>query len=279
MAGLDAYERWLERRTSEDGYALRRVAQAALREIARTDSANRREAVAVLTADGDAGASALIPADAANVDTLLSQAGLPGPGRRNVLVALGRSGDRRALAPLRQAVSDPDPIVRAAAADALGSLGEPQAVTALKPLLHDPVFTVRVSAALALEALHDDSAKPFLRDVANNSHAAIKVIGLRALKDDPAGDWLSAVQDLTTSEDPEVRREAAVLLAPHDPERAAATLKALLNDANPAIREVATASYIQAAVGDLSALRGYLRQDDRATRMRAAGRILELMRR
>ena len=53
-AGLAAYERWLERRTLEDGYVLRRVSRSLLRELLRdANPAVRAEAAAALKDDGD----------------------------------------------------------------------------------------------------------------------------------------------------------------------------------------------------------------------------------
>ena len=50
---------------------------------------------------------------------------------RNVAVALGNSGDRRAVSPLADALEDPDALIRGHAAWALGRLGGEQATAAL----------------------------------------------------------------------------------------------------------------------------------------------------
>ena len=276
---LDAYDGWLERRRMEDGYALRRIAQALLRDAARTDRGGRAEAIAALEADGDPAMSGQAPSAAAkDTEALIAQIGQPGPARRNVIVALGGTRDARALSPLTAALNDPDPIVRAAAADALGALARPQAVASLRPLLKDPVFAVRMSAATALHSLKDDSGTAFLRETTSSDYGAVRVAAASALKNDADSDWLAIVRRLTTDEDPAVRREAAELIAPHDPELANATLKRLLEDPNPAIRQVAGESYIGSVLTDLTVLKGHLRDQDVTTRVRAAGRILELTR-
>ena len=278
IGALDAYDRWLARRRMEDGYALRRIAQAVLRGMARMDQGRRAEAIAALEADGDLTMSGQSQGDAPDAAALIAEMGQPGPGRRNVIIALGRTRDNRALPPLTAALNDPDPIVRAAAADALGSLARAEAVAVLRPLLQDPVFAVRMSAATALHSMQDGSGTAFLREAASSEFAAIRVVAASALKNDAGPDWLAIVRRLATDEDPSVRRQAAALIAPHDPELASATLKTLLDDSNPAIREVARESYIDAVLTDLTALKGHLRDQDATTRLRAAGRILQLTR-
>jgi hypothetical protein len=278
MAALDAYDRWLERRHMEDGYALRRIAHAVLRATAGTDQGRRAEAISMLEADGDVTFSGHGRGDAPGADALLAQAAQPGPVPRNLITALGRTRDARAVAPLSVALNDPDPIVRAAAADALGSLSQPQTVPSLQSLLQDPVFAVRMSAATALHAMHDDNGTAFLREAASSQFGAIRIVAARALKDDAGPDWMATVRRLTTDEDPAVRREAAELIAPHDAELASATLKPLLDDPNPAIRQVARESYIDAVLTDLTTLKRYLRDQDATTRVRAAGRVLQLTR-
>lgn len=278
LRALDAYDRWLERRRMEDGYALRRIAQAVLYNMTRTDQRLRAEAIAALEADGDVTMSGQSAGDAQDAGTLIAQMGQPGPGRRNVIVALGGTRDARAVPALTAALNDPDPIVRAAAADALGNLARPQAAASLRPLLQDAVFAVRMSAATALHSMKDGTGTAFLREAASSEYGAVRVVAARALKDDAGPDWLATVRRLTTDEDPAVRRQAAELIAPHDPELASATLKPLLEDANPAIREVARESYVDAVVTDLTALKRHLRDQDATTRLKAAGRILQLTR-
>jgi len=98
------------------------------------------------------------------------------------------------------------------------------------------------------------------------------------LKNEADPEWQATVRALTTDVDPEVRRNAAELIAPFDPGLAEATLKPLLDDPNPAVRQVARTSFISSVVSDLSTLRGYLRHEDAFARLRAAARILQLTR-
>lgn len=295
MAALDVYEGWLGRRTLEAGYVLRGVAHALLREIARTDRdrGNRLQALEALRADGQ-NASDLLSADdsATGADpfvsaaagdekaagALIEQLNQPGPGRRVAILALAKSGTPRAIQPITQALSDPDPIVRATAAEALATMQATESVAALQPLLNDPVFSVRFAAANALAALNDASATPWLREMLTSEHAGVRVAAARATSRDSGPEWLSVVRALTKEDDPEIRRQAAELVAPHDPELARAVLEPLLNDPNPAQRQAAADSYIKHATADFAVLRRYLRGHDTGTRIRAADRILELTR-
>jgi epoxyqueuosine reductase len=74
--------------------------------------------------------------------------------QRNAAVALGNSRDRRAVAPLIEALSDRKPLVRGHAAWALGRLGGAPARAALKALLEsERDAAVREEAELALRSL------------------------------------------------------------------------------------------------------------------------------
>ena len=81
--------------------------------------------------------------------------------RVQAALALGRSDDEAARAPLEKALRKDDrAAVRAAAALALGSLGDQQAVDALEEGLDDASLTVRTQAAEALAMLRgDDEAR------------------------------------------------------------------------------------------------------------------------
>jgi HEAT repeat protein len=295
-AALDAYERWLGKRTIEDPYAVRRVARAVLREAAANDPdrAVRLQAVEALLADGDTGASSLLPAadtaapsetaargstgDRGSVDLLIAQARQPGPIRRVAVPALGRTRDQRAVEPLTEALGDDDPVVRAAAAEALGAVGGTSAAPKLRQLLDDPVFPVHLAAASALLALNDQSGLPWLQQLRASEHATIRLAAARATRALADSDWLTTVRALTGDPDPEVRRGAAELVAPYDPELAKATLEPLLTDANPAERQAAADTYAGHVTTDFAVLRRFLRDQDSGTRVRAADRVLALTR-
>ena len=248
-------------------------------EALRADGENASD---LLSADDSAtGADPFFSAAAGDekaADALIEQLNQPGPGRRVAILALAKSGTPRAIQPITRALSDPDPIVRATAAEALGTMQAEEAIAALRSLLNDPVFSVRFAAATALAALNDASATPWLRDMMTSEHAGIRVAAARATSSDSGPEWIAVVRALTKDADPEVRRQAGELIAPHDPELARATLEPLLNDPNPAQRQAAADSYVRHLTADFAVLRRYLRDEDTSTRIRAAERILEVTR-
>jgi HEAT repeat protein len=295
VAGLGAYERWLQGKAIEDGYVLRRVARAVLIESARgKDRSARLQAIEWLMADGDTQFASEVPemtadnlaeaallgsaGNAAAVTELIAVLAKPVANKPAAIAALVKTRSPRAVKPLVGVLADSDPAVRAAAAQGLGELGATSAVPHVKPLLQDTVFNVRLNAAGALFALKDMSGLPFLREVQASEHAAIRLAAARAMRGDPDAGWLDLLRSLTKDGDPEVRRQAAELIAPHDPDTARAALEPLLTDSNPAQREAASQSYLQHAVTDFAALRRFLRSAEGDLRLRAAARILELTR-
>jgi len=70
---------------------------------------------------------------------------------RNVAIALGNSGNPEAIAPLRVALHDPEPLVRGHAAWALGRFAESEACTALqRHLIHEEDAQVRAEVLAAM---------------------------------------------------------------------------------------------------------------------------------
>lgn len=297
MAGLTTYEKWLGSKTTEDGYVLRRVAHALLRDMARDpkDRASRVEALEALLADGDAGIAvgldpnvsasgipeAAVLASMGNeqaTKSLIAELNSPMGNRRVALAGLARSQSPLAVDPLVKLLADDDPYIRGAAAEALAKLGATRAVASIKPLLDDPVFSVHLNAAGALLTLKDTSGLSWLQGLQTSEHSGVRLAAAQASKSDPNGGWLTLVRSLTKDDDPQIRWQAAELIAPHDPETARATLTLLLEDANPAVREAAGRSYVQVATSDFAALRRFLRNAESGMRLRAAARILELTR-
>ena len=130
----------------------------------------RRYAAMMLDIDGDDQLVAFL------VDLLQSGSA---PARRAAARALGISTqpfsdpgratgsgpaavDRLAVESLTAALRDPDPLVRAHAADALRTFSVPEALPALLPMLQDPEEEVRVAAALAAGELGAPQSLPVL---------------------------------------------------------------------------------------------------------------------
>jgi hypothetical protein len=296
-AGLGVYERWLGSGADEDREALRRVARGFLREAARnrTQPGPRAEAIDELTGDGDTEIAAEVEQGAAagnlldsgasaaagnvqSVTALIASLNSPMGNKRLAMAGLAKSKSPAAVAPLSNVLTDGNPIWRAAAAEALGQLGIAAAAPSLKPLLDDPVLNVRFAAAAALFALKDPSGAAWLRKLETSDQAATRLAAARATKGEPDAEWVERVRALTKDADPDIRRQAAELLGPHDPGAARSVLEPLFRDANPAEREAASDSFLRYVATDFASLRKALHSADPLTRVRSAARILQLTR-
>jgi len=295
-AGLNTYEKWLGSRRLDDGYVLRRVARALLREATSTqpNGVARLEALRGLAADGDAAATAALQ-DAATSGSFGEMRALAGLGNRRavdeliaqldtrpdkslIISALGASGGKQAIRPLIGVLADPRDVNRAAAADALGRLEATEAIPQLKALLNDQVFAVRVTAAGALFRLNDSSGLPLLSELAQSEHAAIRVAAAREMAAQPDTAWQGMVRVLTSDPDPVVRLDAARLIAPYDQALALRVLDDLLRDGNIAVREAASQVMVEQVASDFATLRSLMRSEDLTVRVKAAARVLELTR-
>ena len=82
----------------------------------------------------------------------------------------------------RQALTDVDPIVRAAASHALGLHGEPDDAPALAKLLQDSSPAARWEAAKALQRIHNEVAVgPLLNSASSDSSADVRMAAADAL--------------------------------------------------------------------------------------------------
>jgi len=296
-AGLAQYERWLGNRALEEPSIVRRIAVALLQEVARDGSMDtaRLEALRALANDGDrAAVSALTEGsrsgnrpetrvmaamgDARSVKMLIAELN-NGGNVTSTLEALGESGSQTAVAPVAQQLRHHAPEVRAAAADALGKLGKRyDVVESLKLALKDETSYVRTRAAAALFGLGDMSGLTLLQGLLVEESAKSRLIAAQAMAASPDTTWMDQVRRLTSAGEPEVRIGAARLLLPHDPEYARPILERGMNDANPAIRDMASESIGEAAAGDLRSLRFFMSLNDPLGRVRAAARVLVLLR-
>ena len=295
LAGLDTYERWLGSRKVDAPYVLRRLSHAHLRWVARQQQPARLEAIKALVADGDQEAADALLQEAAaggpsqakalaslgdprGVEMLIGQLQTPAGSKRSVIEALAESRSRLAVAPLVNLLTDIREDHRAAAARALGQLGASDAISRLKPLLNDPVFPVRMAAAEALYRLEDYSGADLLDGLLTSDHAAVRLSAAESMAVKPSPSWLHVVRTLTSDPDTTVQLGAARLIAPYEPQLAAAVLERLRSAENPAIREEAGRAFVEQVAGDFASLRRYLRSPDPLTVVRAASRILSLTR-
>jgi HEAT repeat protein len=294
VAGLDAYEQWLQTKKVEEPYVLRRVATAFLQAAVRQGGAARSEALKALVAAGDpisvaslaeAGqqggtADTLVLAavgDDRAVQTVISQ--LPSlPTKAASIKALGDSRSPLAIQPLMQVLTAGRDDDRAAAAEALGRLGARQAISELKLLLNHSNFTVRLPAAAALYRLDDDSGLLLLNQLLASEHSAVRLAAAEALSVRSGGGWQEVARVLMSDPDPEVQIGAARLVAPFDQSLAEGVLGRLAQSENLAIREESGRVLAGHVVSDFVALRRLLRNQEGGTSVRAAGRLLDLVR-
>jgi HEAT repeats len=292
-AALAFYERWLGNRV-EEPVLLRRLAVAALEQAVgqSADGASQFRGTVALLDAGDPTARARLAAeaakgglaemrvlasrgDAAAVKALAASVEGGAPNAVAAIQALGLSRNVQAAPALIARLSDPRPEVRGAAAEALGSVEGQNAAARLRLLLKDPSGYVRSSAASALYRLQDPAGAPVLLSLAASESVYSKLVAAEAMQSQPDAAWQGLVVALTRAGEPDVRLAAARLAARFDPALAAATLRALTDDTNAAIREEAARSLARDVRGDLKALRSLMSHHDPLTRLEAADAIVK----
>lgn len=139
----------------------------------------------------------------------------------------------------RMLAGDPEPRVRAAAAEALGMHG-PAATAPLLRATADADPLVAEAVATALGEVGAAAAVPWLirlaTDRGDRLAAEAAVASLGAIGDERAVDTLV---ELAASGPPQIRRRSIVALTAFDGPQAEAAVRAGLEDRNPMVREVA----------------------------------------
>jgi HEAT repeat protein len=213
--------------------------------------------VASLTASGGAGAS---------LETIRVLGESRHPAAFNALLAQARS---------------PEPAVRQAAMNALGRFGDPRALAVLREGLKDQFGLVRGQAAGALYALGDGGGLGIIEELAGSESPMGRLAAARYMSSRPDARWLTLVRGLSVQGQPsDVRLAAAQLLAPHAPDEAAAILRALGSDTSVdlAVREEAVRAQPTALPNDMRALRDLLREPDDLVRLAVVERLLAMTR-
>ncbi len=168
------------------------------------------------------------------------------PRRHAAAVALGKTGDPRAVKPLEQALRDEDSSVRVSAIEALAHLGNAQSCTLLLSLLKDRNHLVRAAAVETLGRLGDDRvidiiASALLKDE-NWDVRKLSVEALARIKSDRATQLLwQALKDA----DHDIRSSAAQSLGQIPDPRSIPQLVLSLKDENSSVRQAAKASLRQ----------------------------------
>jgi HEAT repeat protein len=102
--------------------------------------------------------------------------------RRVVMYLLARYGDKSVVPALKQALTDPDQLVRAEAALSLGKLKARDALANLLPLLADPDEHIRGSVAHAVGLIGDKSAIEALRPALEDKSAFVRAVAAESLQ-------------------------------------------------------------------------------------------------
>lgn len=298
LTGLDAYETWLESRRTEDVSLLEPVAHATMTALAAVEDRGLRiAALEQLARHGDTAArkqlatlATMTPA-MLGADAALARLGDAAATAR--LQKVGPSEGRYDPTALADALADTGPASiptllslletgrgpgRAAAATALGRLHATSATDALRRATADPEPLLSISATVALARLGDADARPRVEGLLSSNVADVRLLAAEAWEG-RAGPWVEAVRPLLNDPMGLVRLQAARLIAPVDPDAAAATLGRATQDDNPVVRAAATRIVEERAekgvlLLDLPTLRRLLRDPDSAIRLSAASALL-----
>lgn len=166
----------------------------------------------------------LFMADLAEVMRIEKDSG----AKKEMASALGRFGKlaRPAVVPLMDALKDPSPETRAAAATALAKLGSEakQAITALVPLTKDADREVRLAAVFAVCRVEPENPAlasaavlaAMTADAKDDELVTVAVVGLGLLGDRSA-EVVTAVGGQLKSANPALRQQAALALSKFGP--------------------------------------------------------------
>ena len=297
-AALGLYEQWLGNRAAEEPGTLRRVARAFLYEWTRqaTDSVAQVEALKALAREGDADA----------VTTLTAGAGAGGPVEARALASLGNA---EAVDSIREPNEDDAraQVLRhpRARRERLPSGRGRARRVADRPRRREPRQRGRCARqdwtpgrhsapAAALERPQWRRARVgrrFARQARGRqrqkrSWKSWRPVRTRRSAVAPRCSWPRSLtrsgrrsgRGLANDSDAATRLDAARLLAPYNPEFARPIFDSLLNDSNPAIRDLVGQAVAQAPDVGFPRLRQLLRAGTGAVKVAAADRVLSMTR-
>jgi HEAT repeat protein len=165
----------------------------------------------------------------------------PAKLRAAAALAMGRIGDRIAVGSLSEALKDPAPEVRYAAALSLGRLPADGVATRLEHvLLSDPVWQARYAAAIALGRTRKSFAASALEDALSSDPAwQVRQQAARSLQDLGTVHAAAALQGALNDPEPSVRAAAGVSLAAiGSPAQRRAVADAVDGEPDPTVRSV-----------------------------------------
>jgi HEAT repeat protein len=163
----------------------------------------------------------------------------PASLRAAAALALGRVGDRVAVPALSEALNDPAPEVRFAAALSLGRLPADGVATRLERMLRfDPVWQARYAAAIALGRTRKAFAADALAAALNDDHDwQVRQQAARSLQELGTVHAAEALQDALNDPDPSVRAAAGIgLAAIGGPAQRLAVAQAVDGEPDPTVR-------------------------------------------
>lgn len=300
IAALDVYEQWLAASTHEDVFPLQAIAQSFL--LTLSNSPEPRIRIGALIAQAEAGertAQDILVREARSdtapldIDVSLAAGGDASAIQRlEGRVTAGGSVDKgaaiRALADAKsknsspaiaQALRDPAPPSRMAAAGALADLGAVEAIPALKAALADTNPAVRYMVRVALARLGDPEGGTALQELVASPVSEFRLLAARlAAAQEPQGNWTEAVLPLLQDVDPLVRLHAADLLLQQGRVAAAEpAIDAALSDQAPFVRTRAARlvrGHMSASDPSLARLRRMLRDPIPEVQIEAAAALL-----
>ena len=160
--------------------------------------------------------------------------------RWRAAIALGATGDPKALPFLHKCTRDPDPMVRGRTIAALGHLEDQSALPDLIAALMDPVPSVRRQAALALGRVGGPAAIPPLVRALKDPSPPVRENAIVALGYIRRASGLRAVAKMVADSEPLVRLAAVQVLERFRNPGATQALIAALGDADATVRDAAT---------------------------------------
>jgi len=173
------------------------------------------------------------------LDDPLGAAADPSPERRRLAISM-LAGDPRHLEVVTRALEDPEPRIRAEAAEALGAMGAPAVRVLLARTEVETDETAIEALAAALGEVEDPAAVPWLMEIAAGSHDTLTretaVASLGAIGDHRA---LPLLLTLVAEAPPQVRRRTVVALTVFDGDEVEAAVRSAATDRNPMVREAA----------------------------------------